>query len=102
MIHWHCKACPKWRGVFANHGMEIKPVADLGQDRHAELTAAVGDHEVDGFGGRLFGRTHDVAFVFTVFRIDDDNDPAGADRFNGLFNSGKVMIQMSFRGGSSV
>ena len=73
-------------------------MADLGQDRHAKLPAAVGDHEVDRFGGRLFGRTHEVAFVFTVLRIDNNNDPAGADRFNGLFNSGKVMVQMSFRG----
>ena len=77
-------------------------MADLGQDRHAELAAAVGDHKVDGFGGRLFGGTHEVAFVFTVLRIDNNNDPPSANRLNGLFNSGKVMVQMSFRGGSSV
>ena len=54
------------------------------------------------FGGRLFGGAHEVAFVFTVLGIDNNNDPAGANRLNGLFNSGKVMVQMSFRGGRGV
>ena len=79
-------------------GCKLEPLADLRQDRHAELAAAVRDHEVDGFGRRLFGGADEVAFVFTVLGIDDDDDPTGADRLNGLFNSGKVLVQMSFRG----
>ena len=77
--------------------MQTKPLANLGQNRHAELPAAVGDHEVDRFGARLF-RAHKVAFVFTVFGIDDNNDLAGEDRVNSFFDSGKVLVQMSFLG----
>ena len=79
--------------IGLDHRMETEPLADLGQDRHAELAAAVGDHEVDGFGRRLFGGADEVAFVFTVFGIDDNDDPPDADRLDSFFNGGKVMVQ---------
>jgi len=77
--------------------MQTKPLADLGQNRHTKLTPAVGDHEIHRFCGRFFGRTYEVALVFAVLGIHNNNDPARADRLNGLFNSGKVMVQLSFR-----
>ena len=51
--------------IGLDHRMQTEPLADLGQDRHAKLPAAVRDHEVDGFGRRLFGGTDEVPFVFT-------------------------------------
>ncbi len=55
--------------------MQTKPLADLGQDRHAQLAAAVRDHEVDRFGGRLFGGTNKIALVFAILGVDDNYDP---------------------------
>ena len=100
MIDRHRVVRAQRGGVGLDHRMQAEPLADLGQDRHAELPAAVRDHEVDGFGGRLFGGADEVAFVFAVLGIDDDDDPAVADRLDGLFDSGKVLVQMSFRGWS--
>ena len=97
MIDGHRVIRPQRRVIGLDHRMQTKPLADLWQDWHAKLAAAVGDHEVHRFGSRFFGRTHEVPFVFAVFGIHNNNDPSGADRLNGLFNSGKVMVQLSFR-----
>src|SRR4051812_19356130 len=97
MIHWNRKTSPQRRGVFANHRMQVEPLADLRQDRHAELPTAVGDHEVHSFGGRLFSRTYEVAFVFPIFGIDNNDNPPGANRLNGLFDSGEMLVQWSLK-----
>ena len=36
-------------------------------------------HEVDGFGGNLLGGHGEVALVFAVFVVDDDDHAAGTD-----------------------
>ena len=66
---------PKRGRVGLDHRGQLEPLADLGQDRHAELPAAVGDHEVDDFRRDLLGGADEVAFVFAVLGIDDDDDP---------------------------
>src|SRR4051812_34781297 len=93
MIDRHGVVRAKGGRIRVHHWMEAKPLTDLRQDWHAQLTAAVRDHEVHGFGSRLFGGTDKVAFVFPVFGIDDDDNPAGADRLNRVFNSGKMLVQ---------
>ena len=82
------------RGVRLDHRVELEPLADLGQDRHAELPAALGDHEVDRLGRRLFGGADEVAFVFAVLGVDDNDDPALADRVDGFFNRGKWVLHV--------
>ena len=39
-------------------------------------------HEVDGFGSNFFGGEGEIAFVFAIFVIDDDDHPSGADLFD--------------------
>ena len=76
--------------VRLDHRVQLEPLADLGQDRHAELAAAVRDHEVDRLGRDLLGRADEVALVLAVLGIDDDHHPAVADRLDGIFNRGKT------------
>ena len=53
-------------------------VARLG-DGEADEAAPVFRHEVDGFGGDVFGGDDQVAFVFAVFVIHEDDHFADAD-----------------------
>ena len=52
-------------------------VARLG-DGEADETAPVFGHEVDGFGGDVFGGHDEVAFVLAVFVVHEDDHFAGA------------------------
>ena len=44
----------------------------------------MGGHEVDDFGGDLFGRDGKVAFVFAVFIVYHHQNAAGADLVDSL------------------
>src|ERR1017187_1070854 len=48
------------------------------------MAAAMGGHEVDDFGGDLFGRDGEVAFVFPVFIVHHHQNAAGADFIDSL------------------
>ena len=78
------------RRVGFDHRRQLEPLGHLGQDRHAELPAPVGDHEVDDFGRHLFGGADEIAFVFAIFGIDDDDDFAAGNGVHGRFNGGKT------------
>ncbi len=67
----------------------MKSLADLGQDRHAELAAAVGDHEIDCLGRGQIGGADEIPFILAVFGVDDDHDLAAADGIDGFFDRGK-------------
>ena len=55
----------------------------------ADQAAAVLGHEVDGFGRDFFGGHGEVAFVFAVFVVDQDDHAALADFFDGFFDGGE-------------
>ena len=90
MVDRHGVIGAQRRRVRLDHRVEREPLADLRQDRHAELPAAIGDHEIDRLGRGLFGGTDEVAFVLAVLGVDDDHHPAVADRVDGIFNRGKT------------
>ena len=78
-------------------GRQLEPLGDLGQDRHAELAAAVGDHEVDDLGRHLFGGADEIAFVLAVFGIDHDDHVAAGNRRDGGFDGGKLATHWNDR-----
>jgi hypothetical protein len=47
----------------------------------------VADHEVDGFGRHEFGGHQEVAFVFAVFLVHQDDHAAGLDFGNDFFGA---------------
>ena len=67
----------------------MKLVAAFGSQRQADQPAPVDGHEVDGFGGDELGGHGEVALVFAVFVIDDDQHAAGADFFDRLGDGGE-------------
>ena len=78
-------------GVRLDHHAELEPFADVGENRHADLAAAVGDHEVDRRRSGSFGDADEVPFVLAVLGIDDDDDLAPGDRFDGRFDRRKLL-----------
>ena len=83
--------------VRFDHRRQLEPLADVGQDRHAELAAAVRDHEVDDLGRDLLGRADEIAFVLAVLGVDDDDDSAFADGVDGIFDRGVLAGQSDLR-----
>ena len=67
----------------------MKLVAAFRRERQADQPAPVHGHEVDGFGGDELGGHGEVAFIFAVFVIDDDQHAAGADLFDRLGDGGE-------------
>ena len=77
---------PRGAVLSLDHGGELEPLGYFGQNRHAELSPAVGDHEIDRLGRHLFGGTDEVAFVFAVLGVDHDNRLARRDSSDGIFD----------------
>ena len=48
------------------------------------------DHEVDDLGRHLLGRADEVAFVFAVLGVDDDDHSAAADGVDGFVDGGEL------------
>ena len=61
MIDRHGEGGPQRGRVVLDDRRQVEPLGRLGQDGHAELPAAVGDHEVDDLGRDLLGRADEVA-----------------------------------------
>ena len=52
-------------------------------------------HEVDDLGRDLLGRAHEIAFVFPIFVIDDDDHAAVADVFDLGLSRGEIDTRLS-------
>src|SRR5207237_3877235 len=74
------------RRVLDHHHAELQLVPTLAEHRHAHKAARVRDHEVHGLGGDLVGGHDEVAFVFAVLVVDDDEDPTLPDLLDRLFD----------------
>ena len=76
--------------VDRRHEREAKLVAALFGERHADQAAAVLGHEVDGVGSDFFGGHGEVAFVFAVLVVHQDDHAALANFFDGFFDGGEM------------
>ncbi len=96
------KAVPKREEFCCGHGKEAKMVgAFLGQGE-ADQAAAVTGHEVDGFRGDELGGQGEVALVFAVLVVDDDDHATGADFGERAGDIGKGRLEMCVSLGASL
>ena len=58
-------------GVVLRHGTEAEVICAIFGEGEADEAAAETSHEVDGFGGDELCGEGEIAFVFTVFVVDD-------------------------------
>ena len=80
------KAVPWTEVLIGDMSGRFELVAALFGERQADQAAAEFRHEVDGFGRDLFGGHGEVAFVFAVFVVDQDDHAALANFFDGFFD----------------
>ena len=83
-IDRHGERRAEQRGVVLLHHVEFELRATLFGKRGAQHAATVLEHEIDDFGRHLLGSYDEVAFVFPVFVIDDDDDFSLAEIFDGF------------------
>jgi hypothetical protein len=76
--------------VDRRHEWEAELVAALFRERHADQAAAVLGHEVDRVGRDFFGGHGEVAFVFAVLVVHEDDHAALANFFDGFFDGSEM------------
>jgi hypothetical protein len=79
-------------GVVLRHGAEAESVGTFFGESEADEAAAVFGHEVDGFGRGELGGEGEVAFVFAVFVVDDDDHAAGLEVGDGGGDGGEACV----------
>ena len=87
VIDRHGKIRAQRSRVLVDHRRQMEPLANVGQNRHAELAAAVGDHEVDQRRRHFLGRANEVPLVLAILIIHDDDDLAAANGLDGRINA---------------
>src|SRR3989442_15913273 len=81
--------------VDGGHEREMEFVAALFGQREADQAAGVLGHEVDGVGRDFIGGHGQVAFVFAVLVVHQDDHAALANVFDGFFDSGEIGASVS-------
>ncbi len=77
------------RCVARRHGRQLQRVADFRAERKADQAAGVPRHEVDDLGRDFLGGDGEIAFVFAIFVVDDDQHPAGPKVLDGFGDGSK-------------
>ena len=72
-------AVPSTRPVLPRHRLQPQLVAALASEAEANEASTVRDHEVDRFGGGELGGDRQVALVFPIRRVHDDDELARAE-----------------------
>ena len=80
------------RSIDRRHQRQMQLVAAIFGERQADQPARILRHEIDGFRRDFFGGHREVAFVFAVFVVDEDNHPPLADVFDSLFDGGEFLL----------
>ncbi len=74
VVDRHGKRRAQRGSVRFDHGAEFEPLAHIRQQRHAELAAAVGDHEIHDLGRDFFGGADKIPLVLAIFGVDHNHD----------------------------
>ena len=81
--------------VDGRHERKVQFVATVLGERETDETATVLGHEIDGVRSDLLGGHREVAFVFTIFVVHEDDHAALANVFDGFLDRSEVGAQVS-------
>jgi len=76
-------------GVARRNRLQVEFLAALFGEREADQAAPIFGHEIDGLRCDFFRRHGQIAFVFAVFIVNEDNHPPLADLLDRLFDACK-------------
>ncbi len=72
--------------LAGDHRPQVELAGDFLSDRHAEMAAAMGRHEVDDLGSNCLGGGEEVPLVFPLLGVNHNHNTAVGQGFNGFFN----------------
>ena len=78
--------------LFADHGGHLQFFQAFARGRKADQSTAVPGHEIDGRRCRSFGGHDEIAFVFAVFVVDDNQYAPGLDLLD-RFRDGTIGVR---------
>src|SRR6185369_3904909 len=84
--------------VLADHPFDAQLLEPFGGGGNADQPAAVFGHEIDGHRRDELGGHDEVAFVFTIGVVDDDDHPSLADVGDYGFDTVKNLVHPEGRG----
>ena len=70
---------------MVHHQGQVERIDFIGGQRQADQPPAVGGHEIDVRGCDFFGGHAEIALIFTIFVVHEDDHLALADIPNGFF-----------------
>ena len=74
--------------VTHRHRRQLQVFTTFARQREANQAATELGHEIDGFGRHVVGREHQIAFVFAVFLVHQD-DHAASGKFGYQLGNGR-------------
>ena len=84
------------RGIVDRHHRQAKTIHPFGRHRQADQAAAMKGHEIDRLRGSEFGRDHQIALVFPVLVIDQNEHPPGPRLGDDVLGRGDGAAQVRF------
>ena len=78
--------------IFQDHALQAELGGAFFGDGRANQAATVGGHEIHGGGGYFLGGHYQIALVFAVSVVRDDDHAAGADFLDGVFDGIKLRV----------
>src|SRR5262249_55756241 len=88
-VHGDSERRAHGRGVLGHHHPELELVQALAGHRHADQAPPVGRHEVHAFRRDLVGGHDQIALVFTILVVDDQQHPALPDLLDAFLDRGE-------------
>ena len=82
------------RLVRARHALEMQRVRALGRHREADQAAPEAGHEIDGVGRRHLGRNDEVALVFALLGVHQDEHAALARVFEDVVDGRELLVDL--------
>src|SRR5260370_12752821 len=76
------KSSPVLRCILAGHGTDAQMVEAFFGHGQADQAASVPGHEVNRFGSDPFRGEREIAFVFAVLVVNNNDHASGADLFD--------------------
>jgi len=94
-VHAHLEIGAETFAVLAHHAFDAELLQALGRRRHANQPAAELGHEIHGGGSDELASEDQIAFIFAVGVIHDDDHPAPADVGHDGFNAVELVFHFS-------
>src|SRR6185503_1176776 len=86
-VDGNCESGAEIRRVVGHLRRQVELVTTFFCKWETNQTTGMTGHEIDDFGSDLLSRADEIAFILTIFVVNDDDHPAVADLSDGFVDS---------------